>query len=88
MNILVNKSKTMFTSIKENLDGIVVSLAGGGVTAYSIIEKATPVLTFVALISTITVGIFTVINLIKRNRQLDKQNRIDDMILDSERKSE
>jgi hypothetical protein len=58
------------------------------VTAYSIIEKATPVLTFVALISTITVGIFTVINLIKRNRQLDKQNRIDDMILDSERKSE
>ena len=77
----------MLNIIKENLNGISVTLFTGGMSLYGFIEKATPVLAFIGLLVSITVGIATVINIRKKNRQLDKQDRIDDLILDSERKT-
>lgn len=65
----------MWESVKSSSDGIAVTILTGGFTLYGFVEKATPILAFIGLIISITVGVLTAINIYRKNKILKKVDK-------------
>lgn len=67
--------------MKDNIIGLIGMALPGGFSLYTIIENLNPILTFTGLVITITVGITVLIINYKKIQKLNRDKRIDDIIL-------
>ena len=63
----------MISWVKENIIALLGITLPGSVSIYSIIEKATPIITFIALVASLGVGIIALVNGRKKGKLLDKE---------------
>jgi len=67
--------------MKDNVIGFIGMILPGGFSVYTIIEDLNPILTFVGLVVTLTIGITILIINYKKIQKLNREKKIDDLIL-------